>query len=405
MRGIFPNLVRLLVVLAIVAGLSAAASAPMLGAVALTITPSSAAAGTTVLLQGSGFTPGGYLKSVAFGSVAAPITMSSTTITAGGSINVTIVVPPLNPAKYTVVAKDNYGVVKSTSWTVAAPTVGLSPESGPTGTLLAVTGSGWIPTTNTVNYSLTSTVAVTIGGQPFTAPVSGAGTFKLSALVPPGLTAGANSVVITELVASSNNWAPSPTSFTAVASFNLTLATITLSTALGASGQSIKFTGAGFPPYSQINSIIFNLPTGTPITITPVPESQTDGSGNVAGTFVVPDSIAGVCLVVVRSGNAAGAATFTVTATSPAATPAAVFESLITNHQLAKPVWSFDNVSKTWKMYDPNDLADSTITLLKPGANYWICINTASVNLNWGINSYSLTSTSANCWNGIGWMG
>jgi hypothetical protein len=270
---------------------------------------------------------------------------------------------------------------------------------------LAVTGSGWIPTTNTVNYSLTSTVTVTIGSQPFTAPVSGAGTFRLSALVPPGLTAGANSVVVTDGVTSSNNWAASPTNFSAVAKFTLTLATIILSPAQGASGQSIKFTGAGFPPYSQINSIIFNLPSGTPTTITPVPQPQTDGSGKVAGTFVVPASIAGVCLVVVWAGNAVGAATFTVTVTSPAATPAAVFASLITNHQLAKPVWSFDNVSKTWKMYDPNDLADSTITLLTRGATYWICINTASVTLDWGINSYSLTSTSTDCWNTIGWLG
>jgi len=63
-------------------------------------------------------------------------------------------------------------------------------------------------------------------------------------------------------------------------------------------------------------------------------------------------------------------------------------------------VWGFDNASKTWKMYDPNDLADSDLTMLSPGATYWINVN-ASVPLVWGVNRYNLTPG----WNGIGWLG
>ena len=372
------------------------------GVLGITLTPSSATAGTTVTLQGSGFTPGQGLSTVQFGSVPAPITGGAgwtQPIPASGTATVTIVVPPLNPGTYTVIATDTAAVFRTGSWTVGTPTVTLNPPAGPLSTLLTVSGSGWVPTTNAINYSLASTVQVTMAGQTLTSQVSNAGKFSLTMLVPPGATSGPNSVLVQDMVTASGAWAPSPTNFSAVGTFTVTAATIKLSPNQGVAGQTITFTGGGFPAYSQIIEIDFNQDIGTTI-INPLPMPQVDGNGNVTGTFVVPASISGTATVVIWSTGWAGAGAATFNIVSGAATPAAVLAPLITNNQLTKPVWSFDNVSKTWKMYDPNDLVDSTITLFTPGTIYCLYVN-ATVSLNWGINSYSLTPG----WNCIGWLG
>jgi len=370
------------------------------GALGITLTPSSAAAGTTITLQGSGFTPGDVLDTVVFGSVPAPVTSGAgwtQPIPASGMVTVTIVVPPLNPGTYTVVATDTSGVFRTGSWAVATPTVTLNPLAGPTKTLLTVSGSGWIPTTNAFNYPITSTVAVTIGSQTLQAQVSNAGRFSLQMLVPEDATSGPNTVLVQDFAGA--GWAPSPTNFSAVATFTVTSATITLSPNQGVAGQTITFTGGGFPAYSQLFELDFNQDIGTTVMLL-VPMPQINANGNVTGTFTVPASISGTATVVVWTLNysAAGAATFNIV--SGAATPASVLAGLITAGQLSNPVWSFNNTTKLWDMYDPNDLVDSNITLFAPGTSYCIYVN-ATVTLNWGINSYNLTP-GVNC---IGWLG
>jgi len=369
------------------------------GGLQLTLNPSSAPAGTTVTLQGSGFTPFAALNTVVFGSVVAPIT-GPTIITQSGTVTTTIVVPPLNPGTYTVVASDNAPtpVFRTGSWAVATPTVTLKPTAGPTSTLLNVSGSGWIPTVNALNYGIFSTVQVTIAGLSQTTQVSTSGKFSLDVLVPAFATSGPNTVLVQDFA--NAGWAPSPTNFSAVATFTVTAATISFDPNQGVSGQTITFKGLGFPAYSQIVEIDFSQPGLFPTIIYPVPQPQIDANGNVTGTFVVPASLAGTATVLIWSTNyiAAGAATFNIV--SGAATPASVLADLIANGQLANPVWSFNNTTKAWDMYDPNDLVDSKITLFTPGTSYCIYVN-ATVTLNWGINSYTLTP-GVNC---IGWLG
>jgi len=382
------------------------------GALTITLTPSSANPGSVVTLQGSGFTNTGaaHLATVMFGATCAPIT-GPNTIPPSGTITTTIVVPPLNPGTYTVVASDDAAipVIRTGSWVVVEPTITLTPSAGPPNQLLQITGSGWIPTTNAVSNALTGTVSITVaGGTPLTAPVAANGMFSVTTLVPAGLSAGPQTVLATESgvnAVTSSLWGctfAAPTSFSKVGTFTVTQGNLSLTPKQGIPGDTVTFTGGGFPAYTQINQIQFTSPTGT-IAITPVPQPQVNASGVATGTFTVPASIAGTATVVVWSGwggatPAAGAATFNVM--SGAATPAAVFASLITNNQLTKPVWSFDNVSKTWKMYDPNDLPDSAIPTLTSGAIYCLYVN-ATVSLNWGVNSYSLTPG----WNCIGWLG
>jgi hypothetical protein len=196
--------------------------------------------------------------------------------------------------------------------------------------------------------------------------------------------------------------APAVTNFSKVGSFIVTAAEIDLVPLQGVPGDTVVFTGTGFPAYTQVNAIDFTSPIGT-VTLTPVPQPQVNASGVVTGSFNVPASIAGTATVIIWvakgvAGATAGAATFNVM--SGAATPAAVLASLITGGQLDLPVWSFNNTTKAWDMYDPNDLPDSNITLFEAGTSYCIHVN-ETVTLNWGINSYTLTPG----WNCIGWLG
>jgi hypothetical protein len=81
--------------------------------------------------------------------------------------------------------------------------------------------------------------------------------------------------------------------------------------------------------------------------------------------------------------------------TSAGAKPAAVFSTLIANNQLVI-VWSFDNATKTWHLYDPLDAVGSDITVLKSAASYWIKVS-ADVTLNYGTSSSALY-TGWNTW-------
>jgi hypothetical protein len=125
---------------------------------------------------------------------------------------------------------------------------------------------------------------------------------------------------------------------------------------------------------------------------------QVSATGNASGSFTVPASLSGTATVVIWDADeeSAGAATFNVM--TGAAAPAAVLAQLGT--KLDMPVWSFNNTTKGWDMYDPNDIPDSAIKVFSPAASFCIHVN-AAVTLEWGINTYPLTAG----WNCISWQG
>jgi len=375
----------------------------IVGSQPLTLTPSSAMPGSTVTLKGYGFTPGEDLDTVFFGAFPAPITGPWEDIPDSGTVTTTIVVPALVPGTYTVIAEDTNNVVRTGTWTVAEPTISLTPAAGPVSTLVTISGSGWIPTTNSMEYSITSQVEVQIGARTVHGPVAANGRFSVQTLVPgEGTSAGPNTVLVTDEVTLSDDWwddwgTQPPTNFSDVGVFTLTSASIELDPEQGIPGDTVDFTGSGFPAYSQIEGVEWTSPAGT-MWIALVPMPQVNATGNTSGSFTVPASLAGTATVVIWDidEETAGAGTFNVM--TGAAEPAAVLAQLGT--KLDMPVWSFNNTTKAWDMYDPNDLPDSKIDVFTPGAIYCIHVN-AAFNLEWGIYEYPLTIG----WNCIGWQG
>jgi len=275
-----------------------------------------------------------------------------------------------------VVVTDNGGVTRTATWVIPAATMAINPTSGPKGAALAVSGSNFVPL---------SVVTITMAGSYLaTTTANQDGQFYYETIVPSWVNIGPNTVTAQDALNM------------AVATFTVPSGVVTLSPSEGVPGQTITFSGSGFPAYSGIDYVHFIRTVGGTADVTPLPKPVVQGDGTVTGTFVVPASAAGLATVTISAGGTSGAATFTVTST--AATPAVAFASLIANNQLTR-VWSFDNASKAWHMYDPADLANSDITTLTAGTSYWIGV-TADVTLTYGTNSWPLTTG----WNNIGWL-
>jgi hypothetical protein len=190
------------------------------------------------------------------------------------------------------------------TFTTAAyfPTVSLSPTSGPVGTVVTISGSGF-PDNATITATLAG-VAVTLSGTTTTTasggiPTSTPPTFTIPSTAP-GSLAGTQLVVVT----AGGQSAPAVT-FTVVPS-------ITLNPTSGKKGSSITITGNGFAANSTL-TVTFNG-TSTPWT-------SNGGNETTNANGVIPANAA------INSGTE-GAGSYTVTVTDAAGNSASATYSL-----------------------------------------------------------------------------
>ena len=120
MRRTFPNLVRLLGVVAIVCGLVAVASAPMAAAgPTLSLTPSQGDVDTSVTINGSGFTANGYLPVGNIKFAGVPWNNAVVPIDPNGQFHVVLAVASNAEGGFnTVVATDNASIQASATFNV-----------------------------------------------------------------------------------------------------------------------------------------------------------------------------------------------------------------------------------------------------------------------------------------------
>lgn len=237
------------------------------------LSPTSAAGGASVTINGSNFGSAQGSSTVTFGGVAA--TPSSWT-----SAKIIAPVPSsLTAGSTTVVVTVNGAASNAASFTVNPFITVLSPISGPVGTSVSIAGSGY--------GSSQGSSTVTFNGTAAT-PTSWNGT-NISMPVPSGATTG-NLVVTVNGIASNG------------VSFTVTPAITSVSPTSGPAGTSVNIAGTNFGGTQGSSTVTFNGTTATPTNWT-----------NTSISVPVPNGATAGNVVVTVGGNASNGVNFTPT--------------------------------------------------------------------------------------------
>ncbi len=349
---------------------------------ALVLTPSSGPRNTQVLLTGANmfaasgnYIPAGQLKFGGFAWNTGNISIDST----GVISPTTLYVPTANTVTAgvnTVTATDIHGVIATGMFTITTPTIAINPTTGPAGTTVVVTGTGWVTNTvvnNVVTISLTSvSTAKVVATQTVTPDATGA--IAATITVPTASAPGAYTVGAAD---TNNNTSPAAT-------FTIPGAAITVTPNTGAATTSVSLSGTGFLGYFPVT-----IKIGT---YTLTSQALTTASGTFSYAFTVPGLAPGVQVILATDGTNTATSFFTLTAGQVGiGTQLAGIST-----QLVR-VWTYGN--GTWYMYDPADLAGSNLASLNPGDGFWIDVN-ADCTLIYGAHSYTLSAG----WNLKGWQ-
>jgi len=238
----------------------------------ITVDPKTALPGDTVTVDGTGFAAEQEITlTMSNGtSWSETLTTSPSTVEtdANGSFSCTFEVPSgLKYMDYTVTATDEDGNSDDATLTVGA-TITLSPDEGPTGTIVTITGRGWD------DVSAGTEVTVTMGGMECpvvdTIKVSADGTFEGEFIVPT-LDVGTYTVTATA------------DSISGTLDFEVTGTTsITLSPISGAPDSSVTIEGVNFTAQADVEVTIDFGP------IEEVATAKTNSTGGFLTTVTVP---------------------------------------------------------------------------------------------------------------------
>ena len=255
----------------------------------LTLSPDHGVVGSTVTASGTGYDAS---SAMSFTWDGAPLTTSSCSSDTTGSFSgCTFTVPTGPVGVYQVQGTDASSTAATADFTVS-PDIFLSAYSGPVGTSVAVTGTG---------YHASSAITITFNGVTMTTSPSpcdsdSAGSFGPCTFTVPVIPNGAYDVQAED---SHSNF-----EFT---TFDVT-ASLSLSPSTGVVGTVVTATGTGFAASSAI-TMYFD---GTAV---PAACTLNDGTGTFTCTFTVPAAPNGANTVTARdtAGDSA-TATFTVNA-------------------------------------------------------------------------------------------
>lgn len=255
------------------------------GTTEITLTPTSGQPGATITVVGVNFTAvAGTAVTLKFNV----LTVGTFTTDVSGGFSGTFTVPSLPTTTYTVAATDANSLTASKSFAVAITLLNISPTSGPTGTVITVTGFGFGATTGTTaNVTIGATklgpdvtVAALIAGTTFIVPTLPVGAYTVTATDDAGLTASVTfTVTATTAIAVTPSTAPlgSPVTITA-SNFKATAATAITVDLINSTSTFIY----------HLNPVI-TASTGFTAT-------QTNGTGYFKGTFTIPLTGSGLLL-------------------------------------------------------------------------------------------------------------
>jgi hypothetical protein len=342
----------------------------------ITITPTSGHPGTPITVTGSNFKLGatvtiffdlnsnGLLDS---GESVGTVTASST-----GAFSTTVTAPTLPFGAKDVSATDGVNTASPQTFTVTRA-ISLSPTSGPVGTSVTVSGSGFASGTaqvcfdsNNNNQCDESTVTVTV-------PASGTFTTTLTI---PSVAAGTYNIL-----------GDQPTGGTAEASATFTVTTISVivSPTTVSSGQLITITGTGFAPGAS-GFVWFDIDGDS---VMDPGEPQISVSVDAGGAFTTilttPDVAAGTYFI--RVDIPPGSP---IEASAPVVVAAPGFAALMA---------AISDVSAKLGTFGPGEtvksLLDDIETKLDPGGAFYTFVNNWFTTINNKLGTFSGTDTVA----------
>jgi hypothetical protein len=255
---------------------------------AATFTPTSGPVGTSInVTAGSGWaTATDNSINVTVGGIAAADTLS---INSSGNLSGRITVPSgAIPGTKTIIITAAISGIQTFSnvFTVTTASATFTPSSGPVGTIITVTGSGWPFSDN--NYS------VTVGGiaaiDSLTANGSGALTGTITV---PSVGTGSQTVSIIETLSGVQIFSTNFTITAATANFNPTS---------GKVDSTITVTGTGWALSDTISGVKVGITTATNTLVV-------NNNGALSGTITVPSVSAGLQNIII-TGTIGGAQTF-----------------------------------------------------------------------------------------------
>ncbi len=260
----------------------------------ITRDPTSGIPGDSVTVTGSGFAA---VKNITItfsnATYTKDVTAALMNSTATGNFSAAIIVPVVAYGDYTITATDANSNTANVAFTVGA-SVSITPKSGPTGSVVAITGRGFV-------HVAATNITITVGGitakQVAQIQTAADGTFTGSFIIPT-LPVGTATVSVTD------------GTFTAATSFKVTGTT------------AIQVVPTSGQPGAAINILGYNFTAiaGTSVTVLfatlPVATLATDATGFVNGTFVVPSlPTAGYTITATDAKSLTASTTFTIAIT------------------------------------------------------------------------------------------
>lgn len=273
--------------------------------------------------------------------------------------------------------------------TVDRPTLDITPNMGPRGTVVEASGGGWLTGQTdfvTIYYQQT-------GGSKKTFAIVKANAQREIATqftIPPMQMVGQNEIGL--LI-----WAEDANDNESLKSiFTVTVPTVKVEPDHGAPGDDITVIGSGFRPKNQVQEVsIADAP------IVPIYElGLTDATGSFTVHGTVPGVMEGGQVIKVRvTQNEGDEITVPFTVSSGEGGDVSVEDGLKSIAGLYTKVWTFNAETQEWQVYDTSEGAPDDFSILNSGQGYWIQVS-EDCTLRHGANTWNLKKG----WNLIGWL-
>jgi hypothetical protein len=249
----------------------------------ITVNPGKVAVGGQISVSGKGFTASSTINFTLDGT--ALNTSASTTTNTLGTIALTaLTIPPVPAGDHTLKIADGSGLSLTTTVNVSN-SITISPQNGPSGTTITITGSGFeVNTAITIAYS-----GSTVNTSPSAITSDGRGNFT-AAIVAPKIPSG--TYVITA----------SDSTNTAAANF-ISSSTVSATVTRGEVGSSVPVSGGGFDSGADIVIRLDNIQIAT---------AKADTSGAFSTSVIIPAGKSGVHNILITDGTNSNTIPFTI---------------------------------------------------------------------------------------------